>query len=173
MQNKKPLKIDIGAGIRNKKAPLDEWTHLDVFPDDHMEIVCDFGHIPIENGEVDEIYSGDVIEHIEMGRRDEVLKEWNRILKIGGVFTGSTPNLHSTMMRYASGELSMEDAYGALYGSQETSYQQHYTTYTTKTLKALLEKYGFGCIDFSESPGNDDPMNSWWVVWTCIKVKNL
>ncbi len=169
----KPIKIDIGAGIRNKKRPLDEWIHLDIFPDDHMEIVCDFGHIPVGDVEVDEIYAGDVIEHIEMERRDEIMREWNRILKIGGIFTGQTPNLHATMIRYSKSELSFQDAFGALYGSQESKYQQHYITYTVETLKVLLEQYGFGCIDFSESPGNNNPNEAWWLYWTCQKIKNL
>lgn len=170
----KPLKIDIGAGIKNKKQPLDEWIHLDVFKDDHMEIVCDFSEIPIGDDEADEIYSGDTIEHIEMDKLDKTLTEWNRILKPGGIFSGQTPNLHSTMMRYAKGELSFEAAYGALYGSQESKYQQHYTTYTVKTLTDLLKKYGFGCIDFSQSPcSGGNPNDAHWLVWTCMKIRTL
>jgi predicted SAM-dependent methyltransferase len=173
MQNKKPLKIDLGAGVKNKKTPLEEWTHLDCFEGDHIEIVCDFAEIPLEDGEADEIFSGDTIEHIRTDLTDKTLREWNRILKIGGIFSGRCPNLHSTMVRYAKNEITMEHAIGALYGSQEDLTQQHYITYTPKTLKALLEKYGFGCIDFSESPGSKDPQEAWWIVWTCIKLKNI
>lgn len=169
----KPLKIDIGCGVRNKKTPLEEWTHLDGVAGEHIEIVCDFSEIPLKDGEADEIFSGDTIEHIVMQKRDQTLKEWNRILKVGGIFTGRCPNLHSTMIRYAKGELSLHDATGALYGSQENEWQQHYITYTTDTLRALLEQYGFGDIDFSGSPGNDDSFNAWWICWTCKKIKSL
>lgn len=172
MQNKKPLKIDIGAGIRNKKTPLEEWTHLDCFAGDHIEIVCDFAEIPLADGEADEIFSGDTIEHIRTDLTDKTLREWNRILKIGGVFSLRTPNLHSTMVRYTKGEIDLNHAIGALYGSQEDLTQQHYITYTPYTLKALLERYGFGEIDFSESPGNDDPKEAWWLVCVCKKISN-
>lgn len=169
----KPLKVDIGCGVRNKKTPLEEWTHLDGVAGEHIEIVCDFSEIPLKDGEADEIFSGDTIEHIVMQKRDQTLKEWNRILKVDGVFTGRCPNLHSTMIRYAKGELSLHDATGALYGSQENEWQQHYITYTADTLKELLELYGFGEVDLSGSPGSDDSLNSWWLVWSCKKMKNV
>lgn len=183
----KPVKIDIGAGDKNKKGrpneeegipdTLDEWIHLDGVAGDHIEIVCDFAAIPLPDGIADEIFSGDTIEHILTSKIDETLKEWNRITKIRGVFTGRTPNLHSTMVRYTKGELSLQDAMGALYGSQDSMWQQHYVTYTADTLKELLEKYGFGEVDLTGSPGYDpktqSPNESWWVVWKCVKTKNV
>ena len=169
----KPVKIDIGAGDKNKQTPLEDWIHIDGVACDHIEIVCDFAEIPLPNGIADEIFSGDTIEHIIAQKIDKTLREWNRITKVGGIFSGRCPNLHSTMIRYAKGELSLLDAMGALYGSQDSEWQQHYITYTPETLRVLLEKYGFGEIDFSGSPGNDDPMNAWWIVWKCKKINNL
>jgi predicted SAM-dependent methyltransferase len=172
-----PIKIDIGAGDKNKKGQedgtLNEWIHIDGVAGEHIEIVCDFAEIPLPDGIADEIFSGDTIEHIITNKIDRTLKEWNRILKVGGKFTGRCPNLHSTMVRYAKGELSLQDAMGALYGSQDSMWQQHYVTYTADTLKALLEKYGFTDVDLTGSPGYNketgNPNDSWWLVWSCVK----
>ncbi len=182
----KPVKIDIGAGDKNQKGmpnehePMDtrdEWIHIDGVHADHIEIVCDFAEIPLPDGIADEIFSGDTIEHIITSQIDATMREWNRILKVGGVFSGRCPNLHSTMIRYAKGELSLQDAKGALYGSQDSMWQQHYITYTAETLKALLEKYGFGNVDLTGSPGYDPktqtPNDGWWLCWKCQKVNNL
>lgn len=167
------VKIDLGCGSENKKQPFDEWIHLDGREIEGIDLVCEFNNIPLSDECADEIFSGDTIEHLIMEERDKVLREWNRVTKVGGIFTGRCPNLHATMIRYAKGELSLKDATGALYGSQENKWQQHYITYTVETLRALLEQYGFGCIDFSESPGSYDPNESWWLCWTCQKIKNL
>lgn len=69
------MKLDIGCGL-NVKQPLDEWTHLDCDAGNHIEIVCDFGKIPLEDNSVDQIHIGDVIEHIPVWRWVEVLQEW-------------------------------------------------------------------------------------------------
>lgn len=183
----KPVKIDLGAGEKNKKGraepenglpdAMDEWIHIDGVWSEHIEIVCDFAEIPLPDGVADHIHSADTIEHIITNKIDKTLREWNRITKIGGIFTGNTPNLHMTMIRYSKGELSLQDTMGALYGSQDSMWQQHYVTYTADTLKALLEKYGFGEIDLTGSPGynheTQTPHDSWWLVWKSVKVKDL
>ncbi len=120
---------------------------------------------------VDEINAADVIEHIAPFNLDGVLKEWSRVLKVKGTFRIATPNLNSTMLRYANKELSLQDAFGALYGSNENIYQHHFQTFTVETLRDKLTEHGFGEIDFSESPcSGGDPRNGHWIVCTCKKV---
>lgn len=167
------VKVDLGCGIRNRKQPEAEWIHLDIQDIPGIDLVCDFATMPFSDKQVDMIHAADVIEHVAPYDIDKVLREWNRVLKVGGTFTGATPNLHSTMIRYAKNELSLKDAIGALYGSNEHVYQHHFITYTVDTLRELLEKYGFGEIDFSESPGSENPHGAWWIVWSCKKVKDL
>jgi predicted SAM-dependent methyltransferase len=165
------MKLDIGSGLKNPKTPLDEWIHLDMAPFPHVEIVADFGLIPLATGSVDEIFLGDVIEHIPMWRYDEVLPEWARILIPGGLVTGRTPNADSVMKRYARGDKDMpiHDVIGSLFGSGENDGQQHYMTFSKETLVELMANYGFVDFDFSGSPG---PVNEpWWLVWTCRKAR--
>jgi predicted SAM-dependent methyltransferase len=167
------MKLDIGSGEKNPKTPLDEWTHLDISPFPHVEIVCDFGQISLDGGSVEEIFLGDVIEHIPMWRQDEVLKEWNRILKVGGLLTGRTPDADSILRRYARGDkdMSLRDTLGGLFGSGELPTQQHYITFSKETLMGLLARYGFGVFDFSGSPG--PAHEPWWLVWTCRKITEV
>lgn len=168
------IKLDLGCGIRNRKQPDSEWIHIDIQDIEGIDLVSDFSDMPLPSDWADKIYAGDTIEHIAPYNMDKVLKEWNRVLKTEGVFNGQTPNLHSTMIRYANKELSFQDAFGALYGSNEHEYQHHYQTFTIDTLRELLIQYGFGEIDFSESPcSGGDPRNAHWIVWTCKKKSNV
>lgn len=168
------VKVDMGCGIFNRQQPAEEWIYLDGNKDvSNLDVCCMFNAIPFEDKSVDVIFAGDVIEHIPPYEIGEVLTEWNRILKVGGVLHGRMPNLHSTMKRYASGELKLDDAIGALYGSNEHIFQHHFITYTPFTLSDLLEKYGFGFIDYNGSPGNDNPMDAWWIVFHSVKTKDI
>lgn len=166
------MKLDIGSGAHYKQ-PLEEWTHLDLSKGDHTEIVCDFGSIPLDSGSVEEIHIGDVIEHVPGWRHDEVLKEWNRVLKIGGIITGSTPNIDRVMRAYARGEagMTLHDALLNLYGWANHPQQQHYMTFTKETLRELMAKYGFDINDYSKSPGN--PSEPWWLVFSGRKVQDV
>ena len=169
------VKIDMGSGSHNMREPLDEWIRVDGCADDNIDIVCDFGSVPLRDAVADELWSGDTVEHCPMWEWDKIFGEWNRLLKVGGIFKGSTPNLHSIMVRYAKGEMNLEDATNALYGWHNSKWQQHYVTFTTKTFEETFTRYGFGEFDFSQSPPVEanDPYNGWWIVWSCKKIKNL
>jgi len=169
------VKIDMGSGAHNMRRPLEEWIRVDGMAHENIDVVCDFGHVPLPPKCADFMWSGDTIEHIPTWEMKTILGEWNRLLKIGGKFEGQTPNLHATMVRYVKGELSLNDATCCLYGWHDHPYQQHYVTYTTDTLAVLLKEYGFDNITFNGSPGVSpgDEMNAWWLCFQCVKVKDV
>lgn len=164
------MKLDIGCGL-NLKKPLDEWTHLDIDPGEHIEINCDFGNIPLDDGSVEEIWIGDVIEHIPVWRWEEVLTEWNRILGMGGILNGNTPHLEGVVQQYVRGEIDLDWLLQNLYGDRRAYPHQHYYLFTRETLDELLQKYGFGPVDYSESPGPKEL--PWWLVFKTEKVANV
>lgn len=159
-------KLDIGCGL-HPKEPLDEWTHLDCDEGPHIEMVCDFGDIDLPDGSVDEIHIGDVIEHIPVWRQTEVLGEWYRLLKPGGILEGNTPNLEGNVQRYVRGDIDLNWLLQNLYGDRAGPPHQHYILFTEETLRELLEKHGFIDVDFGGSPG---PSNEpWWLVFHCTR----
>ena len=140
--DKSPLKLDLGcSGPEWQQKPLDEWIRLDIQPADSIDV--------------------------PVWRYDEVLTEWNRILKPGGRIAGRCPNLDRAMRDYAAGKLSLNDAYGSIYGDPRNRYLQHYSGFTMETLTALFAKYGFDVTDYSGSPGPEK--TPWWLVFEGIK----
>lgn len=169
------VKFSVGAGLHTKK-PLEEWINQDACINPEIDIVCTWDFIPLPDKCVDVMECGDCIEHLEMWNRDRILREWFRLLKIGGTIRVSTPNLHRTMVAYANNTITLENAIQNIYAWMSGKYEQHYYTYTQETLKKVLEDYGFGNIDFSESPGvdeNTDKSMSWWLVCSAIKIKDI
>ena len=170
------IKLDIGSGDHNIKMPKEEWVHIDGCSGSNVDLVMDFfkEKLPFDNEKVDEIWLGDIIEHIPTYHY-EVLKDWNRVLKIGGKIAGQTPNLHSVMMRYAKGELNIKDAETSLYGWHDHPYQQHYVTFTIDSLTEVMKQHGFEQGDFTKSPGylpNNISM-CWWLCFDFCKVRSL
>jgi len=160
----KMIKLDMGCGLNTKK-PLDEWIHLDCDKGPHIEIVCDFVDIPLEDDYVDEIWVGDVIEHVPVWKYHLVFPEWKRILKPHGLLHGTTPSLDSNIKKYVAGEINRETLMRNLYGDQAGYPHQHYNLFTKTTLTDLLANYGFKSINLDKSPG--DKANPWWLVFSC------
>jgi len=168
-------KLSIGAGL-HWKQPFEEWINHDGLPSEHCDVISEFAELPFEDKTFDEVHFGDVVEHIPSWREREIWTEWNRVMKIGAVMTGSTPNLHRCMVEYAQGKMTLEIAMQNIYAWRTSPYEQHYITYTTDTLTELLKKYGFDEISFENSPGvdgNRDKKMAWWLVWSAKKVKDV
>ena len=170
------MKLDVGAGL-NLKKPLDEWTHLDCDEGEHIEYVCDFGDIPLDDESVSEIWIGDVIEHIPTWRQKEVLAEWHRILKPGGTISGNTPNLEYNVRAYMAGindlDWLLQNLYGNRYGDRVRvgPPHQHYILFTMETLDKLFRDNGFGAGDYSESPiFNPELKTPAWLVFVTVKL---
>jgi len=160
------MKLDIGCGLHTKD-PLDEWVHLDCDEGPHIEIVCDFGEIPLDDESVDEIWIGDVIEHVPVWRQSEVFAEWRRILKPSGILAGNTPSLDFNVRGYIDGSIKLDWLIQNLYGDRAGPQHQHYILFTAESLAEVLLKHGFVDVDLSGSPGQKD--NPWWLVFSARK----
>ena len=164
------IKLDIGAGL-NLKQPLDEWTHLDCDEGPHIELVCDFGDIPLDDESVSEIWIGDVIEHIPVWRQKEVLTEWHRVLEPGGTISGNTPNLEYNVRAYIAGHITFDWLLQNLYGDRAGFPHQHYILFTMETLDKLFRDNGFGAGNYSGSPIFNPELNTpAWLVFVTVKI---
>ena len=83
------ISIDAGCGT-NKKAQIG----LDIVKTPSVDIICDLEHIPVKKDSVDSIISEHVIEHVE--KPYDVLREFHRILKKGGILNIATPHAFTT-----------------------------------------------------------------------------
>jgi predicted SAM-dependent methyltransferase len=83
-------KLEIGSGNR----PLPGYEHLDIDPScPDLQYCSSMDVVPVEDGAFDEIMSVHSIEHIGWRKGLPTLKEWLRVLKVGGKVKIATPNL--------------------------------------------------------------------------------
>ena len=120
--------------------------------------LCDLPHIHhkssiddlsmFEDESADLIYSSHSFEYFDRCEAIEVLNEWRRVLKPGGVLRLAVPDFEKLIQVYKiTNEL--EKILGPLFGRMEidtedgTRIMYHKTTYTFDSLKKILEENGF------------------------------
>lgn len=107
---------------------------------------CDIRQLPVEDKSFDIVHSRHVLEHFGRDELPDVMREWTRILRIGGEFRLSVPNLMYALRQI----LFMEEGIGKVdpypwwqvYGQQVDEYDFHKNGFTPKRVQGLLESLG-------------------------------
>jgi SAM-dependent methyltransferase len=112
-----PLKLNIGAG----KTVIDGYTPIDI--KDGIDAI----KLPYENGVADEVYASHVLEHFPYEKTHEVLREWSRVLKPGGIMRICVPDMEKIVGSWADatkknlsryllgGHIDKDDVHGAVF----------------------------------------------------------
>jgi len=145
------MKINIGCG----PTYLEGWTNTDLRPEDlpddavskswKVDQTWDFTEsIPLPNNSVDFILAWHILEHIELSKSGEVVKDWHRVLKNGGKVACAVPDVWKIVERWRSGEFN--DFIGAVniagpYNGYMGDF--HKWAYTQHTLEDKFKKAGF------------------------------
>lgn len=125
---------------------------------------CDIRRLPVDDQSFDVVHSRHVLEHFGRGEVMKVLKEWTRILRIGGEFRISVPNIICAMKNILLAEegiiASNPYNFWQLYGRQDDHYDVHKNGFTPKRLQLLLERLGiFEDIVVETKDGEDGDLN--------------
>src|SRR6185436_18792799 len=79
----------------------DEFINIDAVPYSKTNIVGDIQDLSrFPSGSVDMIYASHVIEHIPRSNLERTLKEWNRVLKPGGILRFGVPDFDGLIEIY-------------------------------------------------------------------------
>ncbi|MDE2106850.1 MAG: methyltransferase domain-containing protein [Patescibacteria group bacterium] len=155
---------DIGAG--NDTPFLGHYDQVEIVRFDGNAAVnpdfrCDLRQLPAEDQSFDVIQTRHVLEHFQIAEAPKVLREWLRILRVGGEVRIAVPNLLEACRRIIAIEKDEEppDHYPwwQLYGRQDDERDLHHNGFTPRKLAKLLELAGLEDIDIK--PGETDPYN--------------
>ena len=130
--------IHLGCG----KVRLPGFINIDIQPGPAVDLVGDIRNLDFEDSSIDLVYSCAVIEHV--GRREwvDLLKEWRRVLKPGGLLRLSTNDFEACIARYNE-KKNLEELLGILIGGQKDDYDWHGMIFDFKTLERGLIEAGF------------------------------
>jgi len=136
------VKLHLGCG----KRYIPGFIHIDVVESPHIDHVTTIDNLSfIPDNSVELIYNCHVLEHFKRREVRHVLKEWNRVLKPGGILRISVPDFAKLCEVYCKyGRLDL--IIGPLFGRQDYLYNIHYNIFDFDTLKRELEAVGFESI---------------------------
>jgi len=117
-----------------------DWIHIDGGDYPHLDSK-DIFNLSYNDNSVDLIYVSHVIEYFNREEVKDVLTEWIRVLKPGGILRLAVPDFKNISFLYHTYDYPLETFLGPLYGKMpmgdKTIY--HKTTYDFNSLKSLLE----------------------------------
>lgn len=135
------IKLHLGCGWRYFGS---DWIHIDGGDYPHSSS-GDITALPYQDNTVDLIYASHVLEYFDRQEAVEVLTEWHRVLKPGGILRLAVPNFRAMARLYVEENYPIESFLGPLYGrmKMDGEYIYHKTAYDRESLNALLIKLGF------------------------------
>jgi len=137
------IKLHLGCGRRF----IPGFIHIDLADYTHIDYKHDVRTLPMfKDSTVDLIYASHVIEYFDTNEVTEVLKEWQRVLKKGGILRLAVPDFEAMIQVYNKYK-DLNLIHGPLYGRWEIpggdKVIYHKTVYDFPSLKVALEKAKF------------------------------
>jgi ubiquinone/menaquinone biosynthesis C-methylase UbiE len=142
------VRLNLGAG----DARRDGFVSVDL-REDIADVVCDVRKLEgYADGEVDEILALDLLEHLPASETADVLAEWRRVLRPGGLLTVKCPNMYQlarAIVAYTDlGRLDtvndlIRNVMGGHKFGPEGAWDTHHWNFVPATLQAVLEAAGF------------------------------
>lgn len=169
------LIADIGSGpVSPYMRGEGKTVSFDIREDLKPDVVCDIRHLPVPDQTFDIVFSSHTLEHFSWTSVDKVLKEWIRVLKVGGELRIVVPNLRHVAQRILDDNIYPTDMW-VIYGEQDYPKNFHAVGFTPSTLKALVES--LGCMDDIQVKEGDiqgpPSPESWNLQIKATKAKHL
>lgn len=140
------MKLHIG-GWQKKEG----WSILDALPGPNVDYIGTAEDLSqFADQTVECVYASHVLEHVRQADINKTLRGIHRILKTGGTFMVSVPDLGVLCHLFINPCLLPEQKHHVLrmiYGGQTTSHDFHYFGYNSQLLAAELGRAGFSKIE--------------------------
>jgi len=141
------MKLNIGCGKRNFGK---DWIHIDGSNYDHINY-HDITKLVFKDNTVDLIYASHLFEYFDREESKNILKEWRRVLKPGGILRLAVPDFEICSKMYNDNKYDLDTFVSMFYGKWQINEEKivyHKTIYDFKSLKKLLENNNFKDIRY-------------------------
>jgi predicted SAM-dependent methyltransferase len=134
-----PNRLNLGCGYDLREGFL----NVDIHDFHSPDLVADVTQLEmLASGHYEEIVAQDVLEHLPRTSTVEVLREWSRLLTVGGVIHIRVPSVIDLVELMKAPEHQtveqQERFVQCLFGTQAYTEDTHYTTFTEPLLRHYL-----------------------------------
>ena len=173
------LKLNLGSGGVNLPGYVNI-DYVDKREGIQPDINCDIRQLPYEDETVDEILSVHVIEHFYYWEFDKLLREWNRVLRVGGSLVTETPDLIQACREVLSNPsivtgpgVESQRSMWVFYGDPKhrDPLMCHKWLFSPQSLATLLAAFGFEAFEITASQFKLKEPRDFRL--ECRKVRNL
>jgi len=132
--------IHLGCG----KIDSPGFINVDARPAPHVHVAADVTDLSMFPADfADMVYACHLLEHIPINRLREVLWEWRRVVRPGGMLRLSVPDFDKLIDIYARCGGDIEVIARRLMGGQHHKYNFHCAVFNRRYLESLLTEAGF------------------------------
>jgi predicted SAM-dependent methyltransferase len=134
------LRVHLGAGPIN----LQGWINIDAREASHIHLIANnFELAEFADGTLAEIYMCHVLEHFSFEQSEQLLRNFRRKLKPGGLLRISVPHFDHLVTIYQANSNNLEIVKRALMGGQDYEYNFHKSIYNKALLSSLMVSCGY------------------------------
>jgi predicted SAM-dependent methyltransferase len=146
------INLHLGCGNINHPA----FINIDGFPAKHIHYVTRIDKLSqFPDDSVDLVYACHCLEHFSHRQLINILKEWRRVLKKGGILRVSVPDFNSMVELYLATGRDIQYVLAPLTGGQDYKYNYHMTIFNEEFLSRLFFEAGFVRVQ-RWTPGSSD-----------------
>jgi predicted SAM-dependent methyltransferase len=141
------LRVNLGCG----HLALDGYVNVDERDLPGVDVIAPVDRLPVEPGEVEEVFSAHLVEHFPQEQVErQLLPYWISLLRPGGEFRAVVPDMTAMLTGYQEGTVTYAELREVLFGGQEYEGDFHFNMYTVESFSELLEGAGLTAIEVED-----------------------